>query len=116
MADLYSAIGQNYLTKAGNGLGPKTTIVLVEKEDASALTQANLAAFIRAVTMQGGAAGTAGLDAYTVAGISAFTAGETTGVYVALQGTAAFSTDANDAYGVTGVKATVVTTFNQIPA
>ena len=106
----------NYDVKKGNGLGPKTTIVLVEREDSGAITQANLDDFAQAVTTQGGAAGTAGLDAFVIAGVSAFTAGTSTSVYLALQGTGTFATDADDAYGVTGVKATVVTTFDQNPA
>lgn len=106
----------NYDVKAGNGLGPKTTIVVVEREDAAALTQDNLDAFVQAVTTQGGAAGTAGLNAFSVAGVSAFVAGTSTSVYLALQGTGTFVTDTDDAYGVVGLKATVVAVFNQIPA
>ena len=108
----------NYKVTAGQGLGPKTQIVALTKTAGGALSQANLDDFVRAVTMQGGATnpGTAGLNAFTVAAISAFTAGTTETVHIALQGTGTFVTDATDVYGVTGLTGTLVTTFDQTPA
>ena len=111
-----------YTTKSGNGLGPKTQIVALTKTAGGALSQANLDDFVRAVTTQGGnpvgspLSGVAGLNAFTVAAISAFTAGTTETVYLALQGTGTFVTDATDVYGVTGLTGTLVATFDQNPA
>ena len=106
----------NYKVTAGQGLGPKTQIVALTVTAGGALSQANLDAFVRAVTMQGGAGATAGENAYTVAAISAFTPGTTETVYLALQGTGTFTTDTSNVYGVTGLTGTLVTTFDQTPA
>ncbi len=104
----------NYVTKAGNGLGPRTLIVNLVREDSGALTQANLDAFVKALGNAGGSGNGSdqdGPDAFTVAGISTFTAGSTTSVYLALQGTGTFTTDTDDALGITGLSATLITTF-----
>jgi hypothetical protein len=101
----------NYKVAAGNGLGPKTHIVALTREDSGNLTQANLDDFASSVTLTGGVAGTAGLPAFVVAGIAG-AVGDAT-VHFALQGTATFTTDTDDAYGVTGLAATLVATFDQ---
>ena len=100
--------GTNYDAKAGNGLGPKTSIVALTVTATGAISQAQLDAFAQAVTIQQD-----GLPTFTIAGISAFTAGSTETVYLALQGTGTFTTDTSNAYGATGMTATLVTTFDQ---
>jgi len=96
----------NYITKAGNGLGPQTRILSFSKTD---ISQAELNSIVQAL----GAGGTSGTDdAVTVAGIGAFTAGTTDVAYVAVQGTGTLTAGANYR-GVTGVTMAVVTTFDQ---
>lgn len=101
----------NYKVGAGNGLGPKTHVVALTVTAGGNLTQANIDDFASSVTLTGGVAGTAGLPAFAVAGVSG-AAGDAT-VYFALQGTADFTTDTSDAYGVTGMTATKVLSFDQ---
>ena len=95
----------NAKTTAGNGLGPRTRILSLSMTD---MTQAKLDAAIAALTA-GGTAGTD--DAVTVAGITAFVAGETDVVHVAVQGSGTL-TAANDYRGVTDVDMLVVADFN----
>ena len=99
----------NYKVTAGQGLGPKTRILSFSKTN---ITQAELDSLVRALTA-GGTSGTD--DAVTVAGISAFEAGVTDVVYVAVQGTGTLTAGANYR-GVTGVTMAVVCTFDQTPA
>ena len=99
----------NYKVTAGQGLGPKTRILSFSKTN---ITQAELDSLVRALTA-GGVSGTD--DAVTVAGISAFEAGVTDVVYMAIQGTGALTAGA-DYRGVTGVTMAVVCTFDQTPA
>ena len=69
----------NYNAKAGNGLGPRTQIISLSKTD---ISQAELDSAVQAI----GAGGVAGTDdAMSIAGISAFVAGTTDVVHVALQ-------------------------------
>ena len=99
----------NYKVTAGQGLGPKTRILSMSKTN---ITQDELNSLVQALTM-GGTSGTD--DAVTVAGISAFEAGVTDVVYVAVQGTGTLTAGANYR-GVTGVTMAVVCTFDQTPA
>jgi hypothetical protein len=103
----------NYAVKAGNGLGPKTTIVSLTIS--GGISQANLNEAVRLIQL-GGTHGGVANDAYTVAGVSAFTAASTETVYLALQGTGTFTADGSDALGITGLVTAVVTTFDQNPA
>ena len=93
---------------AGNGIGPRTRIINLAKTN---MTQAELDAAL--TFMQAG--GTAGTDdAHTVAGVSVlteagvFTSGTTDAVQVAIQGTGAFTADANYGIGTTGVASTLL--------
>ena len=94
----------NGKVRAGNGLGPNTRIISLSNTD---MTQAELDAMIQLLTI-GGTAGTD--DPVTVAGISAFEAGVTDVVYVAVQGTGTL-TAANDYRGQTDTDMAVVCTF-----
>jgi len=94
----------NYNAAAGNGLGPKTRIISLSNTD---MSQAELNAMVR-LLQAGGTAGTD--DAVTIAGISAFVAGTTDVVYVAVQGTGVL-TGAENYRGQTGTTMAVVTTF-----
>jgi hypothetical protein len=94
----------NYNAKAGNGLGPRTQIISLSKTN---ITQAELDAAVAAL----GAGGVAGTDdAVSIAGISAFEAGVTDVVHVAVQGTGTVTAGA-DYRGVTGVTMAIVATF-----
>jgi hypothetical protein len=94
----------NYNAKAGNGLGPRTQIISLSKTN---ISQAELDSLVAAI----GAGGVAGTDdAMSIAGISAFEAGVTDVVHVAIQGTGTVTAGA--AYrGVTGVTMAIVTEF-----
>jgi hypothetical protein len=101
----YGITNVNKKAKAGNGLGPRTRIISLSKTD---ITQAELDELVQDL-QQGGTAGTN--DAVTVAGISAFTAGTTDVVYVAVQGTGVLTAGAN--FYVTGVTMALVADFDQ---
>jgi hypothetical protein len=103
----------NYDVKAGNGLGPKTTIVSLVVS--GGISQAVLNEAIRLIQLGGVFSGVTN-DAFTVAGVSAFTAGSTETVYVALQGTGTFTGDGSNALGITSLVTAVVATFDQNPA
>ena len=94
----------NAAAKAGNGLGPKTRIYSLSMTD---MTQAKLDAAILALTT-GVEKGVN--DAVSIAGVSAFEAGVTDVVYVAVQGTGVL-TAANDWASITDVDLALVTTF-----
>jgi hypothetical protein len=104
MADLTN----NAKGTAGSGLGPRTRIINLAKTN---MTQAELDAALIFIA-QGGTAGTD--DAHTVAGVSVltengvFTSGTTDAVQVAIQGTGAFTADANYGIGTTGVASTLI--------
>ena len=98
----------NYVTKVGNGLGPRTLICTIVKDSGDA-TEAELSAVLRAIGQPQGVSNPGdvnGPDAFTVAGVSG-TIG-TDPVYVALQGT---GTPASAP--VTGFTLAVVATFDQ---
>ena len=108
-----ASVTSNAKAVSGNGLGPQTRIINLAKTN---MTQAELDLAIQFMTA-GGVAGTD--DAHSIAGISVlteagvFTTGTTDAVQVAIQGTGAFTADAN--YGVaadTGVASTLIATFN----
>jgi hypothetical protein len=94
----------NYNVKAGNGLGPRTRIISLSNTD---MTQAELDAMIGLLTV-GGTSGTD--DAVSVAGITAFEAGVTDVVHVAVQGTGVLTAGA-DYRGQTGTTMAVVADF-----
>jgi hypothetical protein len=104
--------GTNYDVKAGNGLGGQTRIISLSKTN---MTQAELDTAIQFMTAGGVKAVD---DAHTVVGVSVlteggvFTSGTTDAVQVAIQGTGAFTADAN--YGVaadTGITSALVANF-----
>ena len=107
-----AAVTSRAVAHAGNGLGPQTRIINLAKTN---MTQAELDLAIQFMT----AGGTKDVDdAHSIAGISVlteagvFTTGVTDAVQVAIQGTGAFTADAN--YGVaadTGVASTLIATF-----
>lgn len=97
-----------YVTKVGNGLGPRTLICTIVKDSGNA-TEAELSAVLRALGQPAGVSNPGdidGPDAFTVAGVSG-TIG-TDPVYVALQGT---GTPASAP--VAGFTLAVVATFDQ---
>jgi len=105
----------NYKTEVSNGLGPRTRIISLSKTN---MTQAELDAAILYLTA-GDVAGTN--DAHTVAGVTsdggdsagtAFVSGESDIVYVALQGTGAFTAASNFGTGTTGVTSALVADFD----
>jgi hypothetical protein len=104
-------LGANRANTRGNGLGGKTQIVALTVTATGVMSQAQLDSFIAGVTT-----GLTSLPPFVIAGISTFVAGTTETVYFALQGTDTFVTDTSDAYGATGMTATLVATFDQIPA
>jgi hypothetical protein len=101
----------NAAAKAGNGIGPRTRIINLNKSN---MTQAELDAAIRYL-QQGDVAGTN--DAHTVAGISVltesgvFTSGTTDDVQVAIQGSGAFTAASDFGIGSTGVTSTLIADF-----
>ena len=107
-----AAVTSRAVAHAGNGLGPQTRIINLAKTN---MTQAELDLAIQFMS----AGGTKAVDdAHSIAGISVltesgvFTTGVTDAVQVAIQGTGAFTADAN--YGVaadTGVASTLIATF-----
>lgn len=101
----------NYAVEAGNGLGPRTRIISLANTD---MTQAELDSMIRLLT-HGNLVGETGNDAVVVAGITAFEAGVTDTVYVAVQGTGTLTAGSNYR-GQTGTTMAVVADFDQNPA
>jgi hypothetical protein len=107
-----AAVTSRAIAVAGNGVGPQTRIINLAKTN---MTQAELDLALQFITA-GGTEGTD--DAHTIAGVSVlteagvFTTGTTDAVQVAIQGTGAFTADAN--YGVaadTGVASTLIANF-----
>ena len=104
MAGIGFTNAANYKASAGNGLGPRTRIISLSNEN---MTQAELDEMTRLLTA-GGTAGTD--DAVTIAGITAFEAGVTDVVHVAIQGTGELTAAANYR-GQTGTTMAVVADF-----
>ena len=102
---------------AGNdtqGLAGRTLIVNIAKTDITAAELSTIVTYIQAGKRTSGADTTS--DAFVVAGITtptgaAFVSGTTDNVVLALQGTGTFTTDASDAYGVTGAATTILADF-----
>jgi len=94
----------NGKARAGNGLGPNTRIISLSNTD---MSQAELDAMVLLLTA-GGVKGTD--DAVSIAGITAFEAGVTDVVHVAVQGTGVLTAGA-DYRGQTGTTMAVVATF-----
>ena len=93
-----STVATNYLKNVrANGLGPRTLIVKIAGD--AGITQNELNAAINRLTLAQGSGGT-GDSAFVVSGLAgdaagaAFTAGTSTDVFVALQGTGAFTASA----------------------
>lgn len=110
-----TTVAANYLKNVrANGLGPRTIIVSISKSN---ITNDELNTIINYMTTSHGSAGT-GDSAFVVAGLgtadgSAFVAGTTDVVYLALQGTGDYTVDASDAHGVTGAATALVAVFDQ---
>jgi len=98
--------GTNYDVKTGNGLGPRTRIVSVNKGTGDH-NQAELDALIDAMTTGTTLANSA--DAVTIAGVAG-TVG-TDPVYLAVQGTGTIATTAGDY--VADITVAVVADFDQ---
>jgi len=106
--------------KNGNGLGPRTVIVRIEK---AAMTDAELNASLAFLTQSSGVAGAlpaSTADAFTIAGIAPvgnnaqFVSGTTADVYLALQGTGVTTGIKAGLEALAGVTtATVVADFDQ---
>jgi hypothetical protein len=102
---------------AGNdtqGLAGRTLIVNIAKTDITAAELSTIVTYIQAGKRTSGDDTTS--DAFVVAGITtptgaAFVSGTTDNVVLALQGTGTFTTDASDAYGVTGAATTILADF-----
>jgi hypothetical protein len=113
MADLTN----NAKGTAGNGLGPRTRIINLNKSN---MTQAELdAALLFLAAGDGtdnttdGPHGIAGVSVLTESGV--FTTGVTDDVQVAIQGSSAFTAAANFGIGSTGVTSSLLADFDQIP-
>jgi hypothetical protein len=104
----------NYAAKAGNSLGGKTMILALAKVGGGAVTQAILDNVIRSLG-QGVDQGSSKADAFTVAAVAG-TAGSSTTIYLAVQGTGTIATDTSDWNGVTDASVTLTATFDQNPA
>ncbi len=102
---------------AGNntqGVAGRTLIVNIAKTDITAAELSTIVTYIQAGKRTSGDDTTS--DAFVVAGITtptgaAFVSGTTDNVVLALQGTGTFTTDASNAYGVTGAATTVLADF-----
>lgn len=116
MANLYSqavtytnagqaglTLGSNHKVKNGNGLGGKTHVLTVAV-GGGAISQAQLDGFVVGIT-RGASLVTADQtpDAFTVAGVGAFTAGSSTSVVIAVQGTGTPSVVAGDYFAAATV-------------
>lgn len=108
-----ASLTSNAKAKAGNGIGPRTRIINLAKNN---MTQAELDAAILYL-QAGDVAGTN--DAHTVAGVSVltesgvFTTGVTDNVQVAIQGTGAFTAAADFGIGATGVTSSLLADYDQ---
>ena len=108
-------ITNNAVSKAGNGLGPRTRIINLAKTN---ITQAELDAALLYLAA-GDVAGTN--DAHQIAGVSVltesgvFTGGTTDAVQVAIQGSGAFTADSNYGIGSTGITSSLIADFDQQP-
>ena len=90
-------MASNTLGGQSNGLGSKTTIVKLALTN---MTAANLGTIYASMSLIGTVAGSGTADG------SAFVAGTTDVLFIALQG-ADYTADASDAHGVTGAATTI---------
>ena len=101
-----AAVTNRAVAKAGNGLGPQTHVLTVGV-GGGAISQAQLDGFVNGITS--GASlqtGDTTPDAFTVAGIGAFTAGTSTSVVIAVQGTGTPSVVTGDYFAAATVAIT----------
>lgn len=99
----------NYNAKTGQGIGG-TTYVLTMGVGGGAISQAQLNGIIRGLQQGDTSSGTTAADAFTVVGIGAFTAGSSTEVIIAVQGTGTPSTTTGDYF--TAATLSVTATFS----
>jgi len=108
-------LSTNAKSSAGNGIGPRTRIINLNKTN---MTQDELDAallYLAAGDVKGVN------DAHTIAGVSVltengvFTSGTTDDVQVAIQGTGAITVGADFGTGSTGVTASLIAEFDQRP-
>lgn len=99
--------GDNYAAKTGQGIAG-TTHVLAVGVGGGAISQAQLDGFVRGIT-HGASLVTNDTtpDAFTVVGIGTFSAGVTTSVPIAVQGTGTPSTTTGDYFAAATVAITV---------
>jgi len=108
-------ITNNAVSKAGNGLGPRTRIINLAKTN---ITQAELDAALLYLAA-GDVAGTN--DAHGIAGVSVltesgvFTTGTTDNVQIAIQGSGVFTAASNFGTGSTGITSSLLADFDQQP-
>jgi hypothetical protein len=96
------------------GLAGRTIIVNIAKTDITSAELTTIVNYIQAGKRTSGDDTTS--DAFIVAGITtptgaAFVSGDTDNVVLALQGTGTFTTDASNAYGVSGAATTILADF-----
>jgi hypothetical protein len=96
------------------GLAGRTLIVNIAKTDITSAELTTIVTYIQAGKRTSGDDTTS--DAFVVAGITtptgvAFVSGTTDNVVLALQGTGTFTTDASNAYGVSGAATTILADF-----
>ena len=98
----------NAAAKRSNGLGPKTHILAVGV-GGGAISQAQLDGIVSGIA-QGASLQTADAspDAFTIAAIGPFTAGSSTSVVLAVQGTGTPSTTTGDYFASATVSSTVI--------
>jgi hypothetical protein len=100
--------GANYNAKTGQGIAG-TTYVLEMGVGGGAISQAQLNGIVRGLQQGDTSSGTTSADAFTVVGIGAFTAGSSTSVIIAVQGTGTPSTTTGDYF--TAATLSVTATF-----
>jgi hypothetical protein len=100
--------GANYNAKTGQGIAG-TTYVLTCGVGGGAISQAQLNGIVRGISHGDTSSGTTASDAFTVVGIGSFTAGSSTSVIIAVQGTGTPSTTTGDYF--TAATVAITATF-----
>ena len=95
VGDADSILAANYAAKTGQGIAG-TTHVLTVGVGGGAISQAQLDGFVRGISYGDTSSGTTASDAFTVVGVGPFTAGTSTSVIIAVQGTGTPSTTTGD--------------------
>ena len=103
-----SRLGANKKATTGQGIGG-TTYVLTVGVGGGAISQAQLDGFVVGISHGDTSEGTTASDAFTVVGIGSFTAGSSTSVIVAVQGTGTPSTTTGDYF--TAATVAITATF-----